>query len=93
LHTNRRSIPYQELVTLFDYHLTDLSEIYGSDKYPKSAQAYLEDWINIKGGYLRKYLPMQGDSIECDLLPDVEKALRWIEEMQGSGFVGTESLS
>nr|WP_277870069.1 hypothetical protein [Vibrio breoganii] len=36
---------------------------------------------------------MQGDSIECDLLPDVEKALRWIEEMQGSGFVGTESLS
>ncbi|MEZ9913339.1 DUF3375 family protein, partial [Vibrio breoganii] len=91
LHTNRRSIPYQELVTLLDYHLTDLSEIYGSDKYPKSAQAYLEDWINIKGGYLRRYLPMQGDSIECDLLPDVEKALRWIEEMQGSGFVGTES--
>ncbi|MEZ9488259.1 hypothetical protein AB4187_05705 [Vibrio breoganii] len=34
---------------MLDYHLADLSEIYGSDKYPKSAQAYLENWINIKG--------------------------------------------
>ncbi|MFS1984216.1 DUF3375 domain-containing protein [Vibrio breoganii] len=91
LETNRRSISYQELATLLDYYLSDLADIYGNDKYPKSAQAYLEDWVNVKGGYLRKYLPHQGDEIECDLLPDVEKALRWIEDMQGSGFVGTES--
>ncbi len=91
LRNNRRSIPYQELVTQLDYHLADLGDTYGSDKYPKSAQAYLEDWVNVKGGYLRKYLPHQGDEVECDLLPDVEKALHWIEDMQGSGFVGTES--
>ena len=37
----------------------------------------------ISAGYLRKYLPLQSDEPECDLLPEIEKALRWIEEMQG----------
>ncbi len=96
LRSNRRSVPYQELVALLDHYLTDLNESHfnesnAEEKYPKTAQAYLEDWINVKGGYLRKYLPHQGDEIECDLLPDVEKALRWLEEMQGNSFIGTES--
>ena len=54
---NRRSIPYQELISLLDHHLSDISESYGKDLFPKSAKAYIDDWINIKGGYLRKYLP------------------------------------
>lgn len=88
---NRRSVGYQELVALLDYHLLDLAESYGADKFPKPARAYIDDWINLKGGYLRKYLPNDSDEPECDLLPDVEKALRWLEEMQGRRFVGTES--
>lgn len=91
LSKNRRSIAYQELVTLLDYHLADIAETYGADKYPKSAKAYIDDWVNVKGGYLRKFLPLQADEPECDLLPDVEKALRWLEDMQGKSFVGTES--
>lgn len=89
--TNRRSIPYQELVGLLEQHLFDITDGYGEDKYPKSARAYLDDWINVKGGYLRKYLPQQADEPECDLQPEVEKALRWLEDMQGRQFVGTES--
>jgi hypothetical protein len=88
---NRRSIPYQELISLLDHHLSDISESYGEDLYPKSAKAYIDDWINIKGGYLRKYLPQQSEEPECDLFPEVEKSLRWLEELQGRHFVGTES--
>ena len=91
IEKNRRSMPYQELIALLDHHLTDIAESYGEDKYPKSARAYIDDWVNIKGGYLRKYLPQHADEPECDLQPDVEKALRWLEEMQGRRFVGTES--
>ena len=88
---NRRAMPYQELIGLLDHHLSDIADTYGAAKYPKPARAYLDDWINSKGGFLRKYLPQHADEPECDLLPEVEKALRWLEEMQGKRFVGTES--
>ncbi|HCV18834.1 MAG TPA: DUF3375 domain-containing protein [Alteromonas sp.] len=88
---NRRAVPYQELIAMLDYHLSDVAEVYGEQKYPKTARAYIDDWINQKPGYLRKYLPQNSDEPECDLLPDVEKALHWVEELQGRQFVGTES--
>jgi hypothetical protein len=95
IRTNRRAMPYQELIALLDHHLTDIADSYldkqGNTLYPKSAKAYIDDWINLKGGYLRKYLPQQGEEPECDLFPEVEKALRWLEELQGRRFVGTES--
>ncbi|WP_372881277.1 DUF3375 domain-containing protein [Psychromonas sp.] len=91
IENNRRSMPYQELIALLDHHLSDIAESYGEEKFPKSARAYIDDWVNVKGGYLRKYLPQHTDEPECDLQPDVEKALRWLEEMQGRRFVGTES--
>ncbi|MFD1007461.1 DUF3375 domain-containing protein [Oceanisphaera ostreae] len=89
--TNRRSIPYLELVSMLEQHLFNITDSYGEERYPKSARAYIDDWINAKGGYLRKYLPQQADEPECDLLPEVEKVLRWLEEIQGRQFVGTES--
>jgi len=95
IRKNRRNVPYQELIALLDHYLADINESYhdnkGDEKYPKSARAYIDDWISVKGGYLRKYLPINTDEPECDLLPDVEKALRWLEDMQGKSFVGTES--
>ncbi|EBH2659677.1 DUF3375 domain-containing protein [Salmonella enterica subsp. enterica serovar Bredeney] len=88
---NRRNVPYQELVSLLEQHLFDIAESYGEDKYPKNARSYIDDWINDKNGYLRKYLTQDSDEPECDLLPEAEKVLRWIEELQGRQFVGTES--
>lgn len=88
---NRRAIPYQELIDALEHHLQDIADSHGPELFPKSARAYVDDWINSRGGYLRKYLPLQSDEPECDLLPEIEKALRWIEEMQGRRFVGTES--
>lgn len=89
--SNRRSVPYQEMISLLEQHLFDIKESYGEDKFPKSAKSYLDDWINNKNGYLRKYLPQDSDEPECDLLPEAEKVLRWVEELQGRQFVGTES--
>ncbi|NOQ78372.1 MAG: DUF3375 family protein [Gammaproteobacteria bacterium] len=91
IRKNRRAVPYQELIALLDHHLADIAETYGNKLYPRSAKAYIDDWINLKGGYLRKYLPQHGEEPECDLFPEVEKALRWLEELQGRHFVGTES--
>ncbi|RVU34339.1 DUF3375 domain-containing protein [Rheinheimera riviphila] len=91
IQSNQRSVPYQQLVALLDQHLFEIAELHGDERYPKSAKAYLDDWVNSRGGYLRKYLPQHNDEPECDLLPDVEKALRYLEEMQGRQFVGTES--
>lgn len=91
IQSNKRSVPYQQLVSLLDQHLFEIAELEGDALYPKSAKAYLDDWVNSRGGYLRKYLPQHSDEPECDLLPDVEKALRYLEDMQGRQFVGTES--
>ncbi len=91
LQSNQRSVPFQQLVALLDQHLFEIAELEGDDQYPKSAKAYLDDWVNSRGGYLRKYLPQHSDEPECDLLPEVEKALRYLEDMQGRQFVGTES--
>lgn len=88
---NRRSVPYQELVALLDYQLQDIRDSHGDTLFPKSAKAYIDDWINQKLGYLRKYMPQHSDEPECDLLPEVEKAVRWLQELQGREFVGTES--
>lgn len=88
---NRRSVPYQELIAQLDYQLQDIKDSYGEEVYPKSAKAYIDDWINNKLGYLRKYMPLKSDEPDCDLLPEVEKAIRWLQELQGKQFVGTES--
>jgi len=91
IQSNQRSVPFQQLAALLDQHLFEIAELEGDALYPKSAKAYLDDWVNSRGGYLRKYLPQHSDEPECDLLPDVEKALRYLEDMQGRQFVGTES--
>lgn len=88
---NRRSVPYQELINLLDQHLFDIAESYGPERFPKTARNYLDDWVSNKSGYLRKFLPQDSDEPECDLVPEVEKALRWVEDLQGREFVGTES--
>ena len=91
IKNNRRAVPYQELIALLDYQLQDIRDSHGESLFPKSAKAYIDGWIDQKLGYLRKYMPQSTDEPECDLLPEVEKAVRWLQELQGREFVGTES--
>ncbi len=51
--------------------------------------SYLDDWAN--EGFLRKFYPPDANEACYDLTPDAERALEWVSELSGRGFVGTES--
>lgn len=51
--------------------------------------SYLDDWAN--EGFLRKFYPQESAEACYDLTPDTERALEWLAELSGRGFVGTES--
>ena len=89
--SNRRTISYTELTGLLENHIQDIKDNHGRELFPKAARSYIDDWINNQSGYLRKYLPKDADEPECDLQPEIEKVLRWLEDLQGRRFVGTES--
>ncbi|MEN3370233.1 MAG: hypothetical protein V7609_2376 [Verrucomicrobiota bacterium] len=58
--------------------------------WERTATAYLDEWCSDACGWLRKTTAPKGVSYE--LTPASEKALRWLEDLQGTtAFVGTES--
>jgi hypothetical protein len=71
---------------LYSIRLTE-----GEGAYPKAAHQYLEDWADVKKGWLRKFYQKGNDEPFYDLTPATEKAIRWVESLYASGFVGTES--
>jgi hypothetical protein len=89
---NRRSIPHGELVARLDDYLYGLRKIYGETAYPRSGREYVEDWAVSQTSYLRKYYVSRSDEPECDMTPEVEKALDWLRILTDEkSFVGTES--
>ncbi len=91
IQPNRRAIPAPELMAHLDTYLAQLSETHGTERYPKSARQYLEDWAAPERAYLRKYYPKSGEDAEFDLTPAAEKAIEWIQGLRPQQFVGTES--
>jgi hypothetical protein len=91
IRPNRRAIPAPELVAHLDTYLDQLGETHGTERYPKSARQYLEDWASPERAYLRKYYPKSGEDAEFDLTPAAEKAIEWIQGLTPQQFVGTES--
>ncbi len=80
-----------ELVSALDDELYALNEHFGEERFPKTAQAYLDDWAAPERGWLRKYYPPGSDEPRYDISPVVEKTLLWVEDLRGRDFVGTES--
>ena len=91
IQPNQRSLPQTELTSRLDDYLFHLREIYGEEKYPKSARHYLEDWANGKTPFLRKYYTDLSDEPEFDLTPATEKAIEWLQSLEERQFIGTES--
>lgn len=91
IRPNRRAIPATELTSHLDAYLSQLAETHGTERYPKSARQYLDDWAAPERGFLRKYYPRTGDDAEFDLTPSAERALEWIQGLLPQQFVGTES--
>ena len=91
IRPNRRAIPAPELAAHLDAYLSHLAETHGSERYPKSARQYLDDWAASERGFLRKYYPRTGDDAEFDLTPSAERAIEWIQDLLPQQFIGTES--
>lgn len=86
-----RIISEPVLVSKLEDMLYALRQTDGENAFPKSATDYLNDWADVKKGWLRKFYPPGADDAYYDLTPATERALRWVESLTGQGFVGTES--
>lgn len=91
IRPNQRSLPQAEITSRLDDYLFHLREVYGEERYPKSARQYLEDWAGGKTPFLRKYYTDAGDEPEFDLTPATEKAIEWLQSLEERQFIGTES--
>ena len=85
----KQTLPHSEIIQLLDDYLFEINSIYDT-LYPKSPKEYLDDFVNDKNGYLRKY---HGESDEplYELTPPTAKALEFIESLKKSEFVASRS--
>lgn len=91
IEPNVRVMAQSELAQALDDELFGLREQLGADAYPRSAQAYLNDWAEPDRGWLRKFYPADSDEPHFDLTPATEKAIAWLSSLAERSFVGTES--
>lgn len=88
---NVRFMTQANLVSKLEDTLYQLRISEGAESFPRTAQAYLDDWAQNEKGWLRKFYPVGSDEPHYDLTPATEKVLTWIESLTGKIFVGTES--
>jgi flagellar motility protein MotE (MotC chaperone) len=88
---NVRIIGQADLVERLEDELFSLRQNSGQEIFPRSAQAYLNDWADSSRGWLRKFYPTGSDEPHFDLTPATEKAIAWLASLTERAFVGTES--
>jgi len=88
---NVRVMSEADLAEALEDELYALRERHGADAYPKTAQAYLNDWAGPDKGWLRKFYKPGTDEAQFDLTPATEKAIAWLRALTERPFVGTES--
>ena len=88
---NANDMAAAALIDELDNELYALNQRLGDGTYPRSAQAYLDDWAAPERGWLRKFYPPSSDEARYDLSPAVEKAVAWVRDLRAREFVGTES--
>lgn len=87
-HLQQITIPQAKLVEKLEDYLELLRENY-PQLYPQLAQNYLETWCNQE--FLKQYYENNSDEPVFELTSSTEKAIRWLEELNKSDFIGTES--
>ena len=88
---NIRTLSQSEMEAKLEDELFQLREVLGAEAFPKSARQYLNDWTSDEKGWLRKFYPNSSDEPHFDLTSAAEKAVRWLDSLSGSSFIGTES--
>ena len=91
IQPNIRVMSQADLVSKLEDTLFHLRESEGEDVFPRSGQAYLDEWAQNEKGWLRKFYPPSSDEPHFDLTPATEKALSWLDSLNERTFVGTES--
>lgn len=89
IRPNVRALSQSRLVELLEEDLGVLRQQH--DRFPLSAQHYLDQWANGNSAFLRKYYPPQSDEPEFEPLPAAEKAVEFVRGLEQTPFVGTES--
>ncbi len=84
------TIPHSTLNEQLTAYLEALAESH-PDKYTTNAVSYLRTWCDDDHRFLRRYYETDSDEAVYELTPETERALAWVEELQKSEFVGTES--
>ena len=88
---NMRTLSRADLSSALEDYLYGLRQSEGENAFPRSAEAYLDDWASDDKGWLRKFYPQGSDEVHYDLMPAVEKAVAWLENLVQRPFIGTES--
>lgn len=92
---NRGACPASEIAAQLDDHLhalnAEISTEDGSERFPKDARSYLEDWATTDAAFLRRFYPPGDDEVHYEVTPAFEKAYAWVTSLRGRSFVGTES--
>lgn len=87
---NVRQVGETDLILALDDYQRTLAERLEGDPFPRTAAEYLTEWTADSRGWLRKFYPQGSDIPHYDLTPEAEKALSWMEQLSGTGFLGTE---
>lgn len=82
------AVPYQQLVDTLDEAREQINHDV-PDSFPRPAREYLDRWSK-ELGLLRVYHDAT-NTLYAQLTPDIERALRWLDELRERPFIGTES--
>lgn len=88
---NERTIAQPDLVAALEDELYALREQGVLESQTKTAQEYLNEWVAVERGWLRKFYRHGSDEPWYDLTSETEKAIVWIASLTERSFVGTES--
>ncbi|MBK8437401.1 MAG: DUF3375 domain-containing protein [Austwickia sp.] len=90
---NHRTVTESHLVAMVDEHLSGVNETAGEHggAYPRTAKEYVGAWAGPDVGLLRKFYPEGQTEAAYDATSDLERAYRWVTELEKRDFVGTES--
>jgi Trp operon repressor len=91
LKPNVRQVSESDLARLLDDDLFNLRRELGEDRYPREAEAYLNEWAADKNGWLRKRYIAGNDEAQFDITPATETALTWLTSLGRRSFISTES--
>jgi len=87
---HRVTIPESQVQALLENYLDELRSV-EPESYPMSAGQYLTSWCEEERGFLRKYYGENTEEPIFELTSGAEKALRWLDQLSETQFVGTES--